>query len=175
MKTMNDGKVEMFYERDSYLHPYARAIRERYMQTIIRRDEIAGYGGRIADHVNNHLYYGVHKEGGEWCFREYAPNARRIYVTGDFNGWRKLPEYAMKNIGNGNWELRVAADKVRHGEFFKWFVEWDGGCGERLAALESVHRVHLYTQLLSERLTDRLHEIRELFETVWQAGEAEKG
>ncbi len=39
------------------------------------------------------------------------------------------------------------------------------GCGERLAALESVHRVHLYTQLLSERLTDRLHEIRELFET----------
>ena len=129
---MNDGKVEMFYERDSYLHPYARAIRERYMQTIIRRDEIAGYGGRIADHVNNHLYYGVHKEGGEWCFREYAPNARRIYVTGDFNGWRKLPEYAMKNIGNGNWELRVATDKVRHGEFFKWFVEWDGGCGERL-------------------------------------------
>ena len=132
MKTKNNGNVEMFYEKDPYLHPYARAIRERYMQTIIRRDEIAGYGGRIAESVNNHLYYGVHMEEGEWCFREYAPNACRIYVTGDFNGWRKLPEYAMKSIGNGNWELRVAADKVHHGDFFKWFVEWEGGCGERL-------------------------------------------
>ena len=132
MKAKKNGNVKMFYEKDPYLSPYVRAIRERYMQTIIRRDEIAGYGGRIAESVNNHLYYGVHMEEEEWCFREYAPNACRIYVTGDFNGWRKLPEYAMKSIGNGNWELRVAVDKVHHGDFFKWFVEWDGGCGERL-------------------------------------------
>ena len=122
----------MFYERDPYLRSYERAIRERYMQTIIRRDEMAGYKGRLADNLNNHLYYGVHREGEWWYFREYAPNARGIYVIGDFNGWQKLQEYSMKKMGNGNWELKVEGEKIRHGEYFKWYVEWEGGSGERL-------------------------------------------
>ena len=132
MKTRKVKADVMFFDRDPYLRGYERTIRERYMQTIIRRDEIAGYGGKLADNVNNYLYYGVHREKGCWYFREYAPNARKIYVVGDFNGWQRLPEYSMESVGNGNWELKVAGDKVRHGEYFKWFVEWDGGAGERL-------------------------------------------
>ena len=122
----------MFYENDAYLKPYERAIKERYMQFLIRRDEICGYGGRLTDFINNHLYFGLHFEHDMWCFREYAPDASSICVVGDFTGWRELPEFEMRNLGGGVWELKTEMDKVHHGDLFKWHVRWNGGCGERL-------------------------------------------
>lgn len=124
----------MFYEKDPYLKPFEKAIKERYMQLIIRRDEIAGYGGKLTDAINNHLYFGVHREEGWWCFREYAPNAESICVIGDFNDWKQSSAYQMRNIGNGIWELKLESGAVHHGDLFKWFVCWPGGCGERLPA-----------------------------------------
>lgn len=124
----------MIFDNDAYLEPFKKQITDRYARLIIRRNELAGYGKRLTDSVNNHLYYGVHKEGDCWAFREYAPNAAEIFVVGDFNDWQRLPEYSMKNIGGGNWELKVPLDRVKHGDLFKWYVKWDGGSGERLPA-----------------------------------------
>ncbi|MEG0379860.1 MAG: hypothetical protein RR614_15385, partial [Eubacterium sp.] len=120
--------------------PYKKEITARYEQLVIKRDELAGYGGRLTDAVNNHLYYGVHKIGKEWAFREWAPNARAIYVIGDFNGWQKLPDYQMHNTGDGNWELKLPLSQVKHGDFFKWYIQWNAvngvseGEGERIPA-----------------------------------------
>ena len=124
----------MIYDDDIYLEPYKEEIVRRYRKLISRRDEIAGCGGKLSDAVNNHLYYGVHKENGSWVFREYAPGAVAIYVIGDFNDWKISGEFRMESAGNGDWELRVPADAVRHGDLFKWFVRWDGGEGERIPA-----------------------------------------
>ena len=122
----------MIFDNDAYLEPFKKQITNRYMRLVIRRNELAGYGKKLKDAINNHLYYGVHKEGECWAFREYAPNATAIYVVGDFNGWKRLPEYMMQNIGGGNWELKLPSDKVKHGDLFKWHVCWNGGEGERL-------------------------------------------
>lgn len=124
----------MIYDRDSYLEPYRREILRRCERLIIRRNEMAGYGGKLSDAINNHLYYGVHKEPDAWVFREYAPGAAGIAVIGDFNGWKAAPGYRMRPVGAGSWELRVPADEIRHGQLFKWLVEWEGGCGERIPA-----------------------------------------
>lgn len=122
----------MIFESDSYLMPYRKAITNRYRKLILKREEIAGYGGTLSAALNNHLFYGVHLEGGEWCFREWAPNATAIYVIGDFNGWKRHKDYLMLSIGDGNWELRLPEKLIDPGTFFKWYVEWNGGAGERL-------------------------------------------
>ena len=124
----------MIFESDTYLLPYRKVITDRYHRLILKREEIAGYGGTLSAALNNHLFYGVHLQRGEWCLREWAPNATAIYVTGDFNAWERRPEYMMHNIGNGNWELRLPEKMIIPGELFKWYVEWNGGAGERLPA-----------------------------------------
>ena len=124
----------MIFDNDAYLEPFKKQITNRYARLIIRRNEIAGYGKKIKDAINNHLYYGVHREGDCWAFREYAPNAVEIFVKGDFTDWKCDPKFAMTHVGGGNWELKVPLDCVAHGDLFKWHVKWNGGEGERLPA-----------------------------------------
>ena len=127
-------KISKIYDTDPWLEPYREAIDARHDRIMAARDSIKGDHRKLYDAVNNHLYYGLHKEGAFWAFREWAPNANRIYVIGDFNGWRKSPDYEMKPVGGGNWELLVPVDEIHHGDKFKWFVEWPAGGGERLPA-----------------------------------------
>ena len=122
----------MIYHTDTWLEPFARAIKGRHERLLIRKGEIAGFGKPLKDAINNHLYYGVHREGDKWVFREWAPNATSIYVKGDFNNWELSPGYRMTNKGGGVWELVLPKRAVRHGDLFKWHIFWDGGDGERL-------------------------------------------
>ena len=126
-------KPKMIYETDPYLLPYKEAIDARHARILAARDKIAGEG-RLADAVNNHLYYGLHHEGREWVLREWAPNANRIYLIGEFNNWKRIATYEMKPVGGGSWELRLPEMFLRHGELYKLFIEWPGGGGERLPA-----------------------------------------
>jgi len=127
-------KIRKIYETDPWLKPFRFAIDARHDRIMSACSRIKGDGKKLYDAVNNHLYYGLHKENGFWTFREWAPNANRIYVTGDFNNWKKSPEYEMKPLGGGNWELLVPENEIHHGDKFKWFVEWPSGAGERLPA-----------------------------------------
>jgi 1,4-alpha-glucan branching enzyme len=33
-----------------------------------------------------------------------------------------------------NWELELPPESLRHGQLYKWYIEWPGGSGERLPA-----------------------------------------
>ena len=101
------------------------------------KDALALYSvdGKLSKGINNHLFYGLHKEeDGSWVFREWAPNASRIYLIGEFNNWHRTEGYALTPIGQGNWELRLPGFFLHHGELYKLFIEWHGGGGERLPA-----------------------------------------
>lgn len=124
----------MFYDKDPYLAPYKGVLTRRYQRIMTLKDEIAGVGNPLSPAINNHIYYPLHKEGNFWVFREWAPNATKIYLIGDFNGWKRSDQYELNPIGGGNWELRVPIDHVQHGDLYKWFVEWPCGGGERLPA-----------------------------------------
>ena len=126
-------KVKMIYDTDPYLQPYKEAIDARHARIQAAHDRIAGTG-RLTDALNNHLYYGLHHEGREWVLREWAPNANRIYLIGEFNNWKRIGTYEMKPVGGGSWELRLPEMFLRHGELYKLFIEWPGGGGERLPA-----------------------------------------
>lgn len=124
--------MKKIYETDPYLAPYKEAIENRHERILEERDKIA-LDGSLADGLNNHLYYGLHRDAdGSWVFREWAPNASRIYLIGEFNNWRRTAAYSLHPIGGGNWEICLPAMFLHHQELYKLFIEWPGGGGERL-------------------------------------------
>ena len=67
------------------------------------------YGGTLNEFANGHEYYGFHRVPGGWVYREWAPSAYQLYLTGDFNGWN-WTSHPLKNLGNGSWELFLEGD-----------------------------------------------------------------
>jgi len=124
--------MKRIYETDPWLMPQKGAIDARHERIWQTLRHIAG-DGLLKDAVNNHLYYGLHRcEDGSWVFREFAPNASKIYLIGDFNNWKRTEGYALKPLGGGNWELCIPEMFLRHGQLYKLFIEWPGGGGERI-------------------------------------------
>lgn len=129
-------KTKWIYDTDPYLKPFQTAIEARHKRILEAAEKITGSGPEdLATCVNNHLYYGLHKcADGSWVIREWAPNANRIYLIGEFNNWRRTSAYEFRPAGNGNWELRLDSMFLNHCELYKLFIEWPGGGGERIPA-----------------------------------------
>ena len=129
--------LKRIYNADPWLEPFKGAIDARCARIEKTAEKlIANVGGKtLADAANNHLYYGLHRKAdGGWVFREWAPNASRIYLLGEFNNWKRSEAYSLKPAGGGNWEIELPDMFLHHGELYKLLVEWRGGAGERIPA-----------------------------------------
>lgn len=119
---------------DPWLKPYEEAIEGRHRHALEKEKELAG-DASLTRFALGHLYYGLHKTESCWVFREWAPNATAIYLTGDFSDWKDLPEFRLSRTGdNGDWELAVPLNRIGHGQHYKIHVYWDGGEGFRIPA-----------------------------------------
>lgn len=125
--------TDMIYDTDSYLLPYKDFIDNRHERILETAAKIA-VRGSLSEGLNNHLYYGLHDTGEAWVFREWAPHASRIYLIGEFNNWKRTAAYALKHVGDGNWEITLPKLFLHHGDLYKLFIEWTGGGGERIPA-----------------------------------------
>ena len=124
--------MKKIYQTDPWLLPYKDAIETRHRRILETRKHIAG-DGLLKDAVNNHMYYGLHRcADGSWVFREFAPNANKIYLIGEGNNWKRTDAYALKPLGKGDWELKLPEMFLSHGQLYKLYIEWPGGGGERL-------------------------------------------
>ena len=123
-------------KHDSYLEPFNEAIRGRHYHALWKLGQLTQQGKiTLADFASGYDYYGLHRIPRGWVFREWAPNATDIYLVGDFNGWKEDENYRCKRIkGTGNWELKLPAKAMKHGELYKMHVYWNGGQGERIPA-----------------------------------------
>lgn len=132
---------------DPWLEPYAGAIEGRHHDVVRKLEELtANTDGSLKKFANAYNYFGLHREkSGKWTFREYAPNATKIYIIGTMNDWSDKAEYELKPIGNGNWEVKLPADALHHGDLYKLHMYWNGGEGERLPAYAR-RVVHFYSQ-----------------------------
>ncbi len=129
---MKKEEKKFIFDADPYLEPYRKAILARHERIEACREKIS-VDGSLSDGLNNHLFYGLHRDGdGGWIFREWAPNASRIYLIGEFNNWKRTTAYELKPTGGGNWEIRLPEMFLSHGELYKLFIEWPGGGAERL-------------------------------------------
>lgn len=128
-------KVLPLVKNDPWLKPYEEAIEGRYQHAINKIQELTHGEQTLSEFASGYLYFGLHKENGEWVFREWAPNATDIYLVGDFSEWKELPEYRLKRVSEtGNWEVKLPAGTLKHEDLYKMKVYWEGGCGERIPA-----------------------------------------
>lgn len=144
-------------EEDKLLKPFAGILEKRHQQVLAMEREFTYRTTRLSDSCNSYLYYGLHRTNEGWVFREWAPNATAIYLLGEFNDWRKHPDYALTKVGDGNWEIKLPLGALAHEMLYRLLVEWNGGSGERLPS--HVRRViqDEYTKIYSAQVWDPLN------------------
>lgn len=77
------GILEKFPE----LRPFAGDFRLRMERYYGKREQLLQGHDSLEDFANAHAWYGFHKTIEGWVYREWAPAADGVYLTGDFNGW----------------------------------------------------------------------------------------
>ncbi len=121
---------------DPWLGPYAPAIEGRHQDVLNKLEELTGAtDGSLASFANAYNYFGLHRDrNGNWIFREYAPNATKILLTGTFTGWKDDSRYNLNRLEDGTWEGMFPAEAIHNGDLYKMRVFWNGGEGERIPA-----------------------------------------
>lgn len=99
------------FEYNPQLKHYSSDIDLRmnlYKQT---RDRLLQGKMTLKEFANGHNYFGFHHIDGGWVYREWAPNAHMLYLTGEFNDWHWL-DNPMTRLDNGVWELKLDGDNA---------------------------------------------------------------
>ncbi len=123
-----------FVQHDPFLQPYAEAIYGRYEYALKVEKDLLTNAHSLSEFATGYLYFGLHRLADGWIFREWAPNATAIYMIGDFNNWQKHPDYMLKKMNDGIWELKLPEYAIAHAQLYKLLIEWEGGSGERIPA-----------------------------------------
>ena len=121
---------------DPYLAPYLPVLDRRAEHARRVAARLTGGTQSLADFASGHEYFGLHRTPEGWVFREWAPNATHIVLTGSFNNWQEPQSYALqRRPGNdGVWELHLPAGNLHHGDLYRLRMHWQGGCGDRIPA-----------------------------------------
>ena len=89
-------------------------------------------GQSLKDFANGHEYFGFHKTENGWYYREWAPGADAMYLTGQFCNWDRHA-HPMKKLENGVFELFLeGADTLQSGMQVLAVVVKDGQEMERI-------------------------------------------
>jgi 1,4-alpha-glucan branching enzyme len=97
------------FEYDPSLLPYEKDIELRMTNYERKRRELVGDDGKLIDFADGHNYFGFHRTVGGWVYREWAPGADEMYLTGDMVDWR-LFDLKMTPVGNGCFEVYLDGD-----------------------------------------------------------------
>jgi 1,4-alpha-glucan branching enzyme len=126
------NKAPKIVEGDPWLSPYADIIYRRQLKVFEKEEELTGGDTALHDFATGYLYFGLHRTPQGWTFREWAPNATRIWLVGDFSQWKERAEFSLTRLENDVWEIILPPERIRHGDLFKLSIHWDGGQGYRI-------------------------------------------
>lgn len=113
------------------LRPFAGEIQMRIQRYQQGKAALTG-NGPLHQMANGHLYFGIHRLEHGWVYREWAPSAEMLWLTGDFNGWNPT-SHPLRRLENGVWELRLPApDALWHGCNVKTRVAYRGQVTEHI-------------------------------------------
>lgn len=91
---------------DPYLAPFEKDLELRAELFKKKKKQLLGKNGKLTDFANGHKYFGFHRTDSGWVYREWAPAAESMYLTGDFNGW-DLYACPMEKRENGVFVLEL--------------------------------------------------------------------
>ena len=103
-------------EMNPSLEPFASDLDLRMRNFENTKNALLSNGGTLADFANGHLFYGFHRTPEGWYYREWAPGAEKMYLTGDFCGWDRYAHPMGKKDG-GVFELFLPGwDALQEGQ-----------------------------------------------------------
>jgi 1,4-alpha-glucan branching enzyme len=123
-----------YLQNDINLQHYAEAIIGRINRAAEKENQLVGNLSNLSDFAVGYMYYGLHKQNNSWTIREWAPNASKIYLIGDFSNWQQKEEFSFSHNGNGNWVLEIPLETIEHGDLYKLHVCWHHESADRIPA-----------------------------------------
>ncbi|MBE6638169.1 MAG: 1,4-alpha-glucan-branching enzyme [Ruminococcaceae bacterium] len=130
---------------DPMLQAFEKNIELRMASYRQKRKELLGDDGSLVDFANGYQYFGFHRTKDGWIYREWAPAAASMFLTGDFNGWN-LTGHPMKKLENGVFEIDLKGrDTLQPGQKVQAIVCHNG---------EMLRRIPLYaTRVVQDPVT----------------------
>ena len=92
------------FKYDKNLKPYEKDLDLRVNRYKEKLAQLLPAGETLKDFANGHEYFGFHKTEAGWFYREWAPGAEKMYLTGDFCGWERHA-YPMEKLAGGVFQL----------------------------------------------------------------------
>ena len=118
-------------KNDKSLRPFRGDIVLRMERYESKLEQILSPGQSLKDFANGHRFFGFHQEKGGWVYREWAPGAEELFLTGDFCNWDKYA-YPMEKRENGVFELFLPENTLYDGCRVLTIVQRLGWEGERI-------------------------------------------
>lgn len=134
------SQIPVIAQQDSALLPYAPTIIERQYRYKGMLHLIRQQAGSLFEFATQHQYLGLNYSPQDrgWWYREWAPNARGLFLTGDFNGWNRT-SHPLRPNERQIWEIFLPDDQFEHSfahnSLFKVTVYTRTGAVDRIPAL----------------------------------------
>lgn len=126
---MKDWKI---LEIDPWIKDYKNDIDLRMEEYKKQKNRLLKKGEKLKDFANAHNYYGFHKTKTGWIYREWAPNAKGLYLVGDFNNWDRH-SHPLKKINDGDWEIFIKGIRtIPHKSRLKVMVDYGDSLQDRI-------------------------------------------
>lgn len=126
---MKDWKI---LEIDPWIKDYKNDIDLRMEEFKKQKSKLLKKGEKLKDFANAHNYYGIHKTRTGWVYREWAPNAKGLYLIGDFNNWDRH-SHPLEKINDEDWEIKIKGIRnIPHKSRIKVMVDYGDRTQDRI-------------------------------------------
>ncbi|MCK5781792.1 MAG: alpha amylase C-terminal domain-containing protein [Flavobacteriales bacterium] len=139
MKVPENSNEIAIIQDDKWLEPFKETIKNRMTWLSDHEDYLKSNFGGLNKFARAHEYYGFNydkKLKGLW-YREWAPNAHRLSLVGDFNNWNTEANILEKK-DYGVWEVFLPdseySGKIKNYSLVKVNIQSDGGSHNRIPA-----------------------------------------
>lgn len=126
-------KIPNLIKNDLWLDPYTPTILS-WLDFAEKKETELCAGKSLQELACGYNWFGLFCTDEGWLVRDWAPNANRIFLVGDFNQWQEQDEFLLQDIGSGQWELKLPSGVLKHGDLYAFSMHWDGGSGKRIPA-----------------------------------------
>ncbi len=111
---------------DPYLEPFEKDLDLRMELYNKKKLELTQGKSGLSDFANGYEYFGFHRTDDGWVYREWAPAAEKMFLTGDFNGW-ETESVPMERLENGVFEVKLKGkNALKSGQHIQAIVVHNG-------------------------------------------------
>mmetsp|Transcript_78474 Transcript_78474/g.202083 ORF Transcript_78474/g.202083 Transcript_78474/m.202083 type:complete len:1723 (+) Transcript_78474:46-5214(+) len=97
------------------------------------KEELEKTEGGMVKFSEGYKVFGFNKAEGGYTYREWLPNAKNVWLIGEFNGWENT--WPLTNEGFGRWVLTIKEKDIQHRQQLKVRLEThDGQWHDRVPA-----------------------------------------